>query len=479
MCVALPGGAYAADGASAQAAATSADEALVAGSIAASGTEASGATAAGAASASDPSNGEASSSSEDSASTDGSSAGGSSSGGSSSDGSGASASTTDAPGADTTASEPSAEASADSSGSSSAGDAANTTPAKPTVKQRLAKLNLKLQAKLQYDGWRKAVTSGKTAGTKTAQGFRMMKIKLTGLNGVSGSICYRTFTPGAGWSKQVKNGKASGSRTRAITAARIQLKGKVSKYYDVYYRTYFKGLGWFGWAKNNEVAGTTANYGYVSAMQVKLVKKGAKPKGSTSGHYLKNRWQALEHKYASDDDVNEILEVKYTGGSNAKVVLRVKDEGAWETAVSCQGYVGKRGIGETREGLARTPSGDFGITDAFGIESDPGANINYVEVTPAMYWCGDSAYYNQLIDINSHPHNCSGEHLIDYSPHYDYGLFFDYNTNPIRYGKGSAFFVHCTGAQHDTEGCIAVPKPDMIDIICTVTDGARLCIYSK
>ena len=97
----------------------------------------------------------------------------------------------------------------------------------------------------------------------------------------------------------------------------------------------------------------------------------------------------------------------------------------------------------------------------------------------AMYWCGDEAYYNQLIDINENPHDCAGEHLIDYSPHYNYGLFFDFNTNPIRYGAGSAFFVHCTGSAPYTAGCIAVPQAKMIKIVRNVTAGARVCIYPR
>ena len=347
------------------------------------------------------------------------------------------------------------------------------------IQKKLAKLNLKVRAKLQYDGWQGAVKSGKTAGTKGSQGLRMVRLALTGKNGVSGSIRYRTYVPGAGWSKIVRNGKASGSSKRAISAVQINLSGKISKYYDVYYRLYITGIGWLDWAKGGQVAGTKSTFSYATAIIVKLVKKTAQFKGKTKTPFVKNRWDALECKYRDKSGVREILEVKYTGGSSAQVVLRRKKGSTWKTVLSCGGYVGRIGIGQAREGLDRTPSGDFGITSAFGINSDPGALLPYVQVTSSMYWCGDRSYYNQLIDINYQPHDCTGEHLIDYAPHYNYGLFFDYNTNPVRYGAGSAFFVHCTGGTPYTGGCIAVSQSNMVDIIRNVNPGARLCIYSK
>ena len=190
-----------------------------------------------------------------------------------------------------------------------------------------------------------------------------------------------------------------------------------------------------------------------------------------------DQWAAIEAKYKNNASVQQILEVKYQGGSSAQVVLRAKSGGSWRTVLSCQGYVGSEGIGQASMYSTRTPSGDFGITKAFGIKSNPGAKLPYVQVNQNMWWCGDSTAYNQLIDITKVPHYCQGEHLIDYAPHYNYGLFFDYNTNPVKYGAGSAFFVHCTGGARYTGGCIAVSEQDMITIIRNVSSGARLCIY--
>lgn len=351
--------------------------------------------------------------------------------------------------------------------------------AKPTDEEKLAGVNLKIKAKVQTTGWKDAVKAGKTAGTKSKKGLRALKISLTGLNGVSGSIRYKAFATGKKWGATAKDGKGVSGGKSSISAMKIWLTGKVSTYYDVYYRGYIKGYGWLDWASNKQVAGTTKLSEHLSAIQVKLVKKGSKFEGKTKTYELKSQWKALEFKYRDNKTVSEILEVKYRGGSKADVVLREKRGSKWKTTLSCKGYVGKNGAGKAREGLARTPMGDFGITSAFGIKSDPGSALPYVKVTDSMYWCSDREYYNELIDIDESPHDCTGEHLIDYSPHYDYGLFFDYNTNPVKYGAGSAFFVHCTGGTPYTGGCIAVSKSNMVKIIRKVSTGARLCIYPK
>lgn len=337
-----------------------------------------------------------------------------------------------------------------------------------------------------YKGsWQTATISNEGSSVEGKSGLNKIKLKLSNLQGMSGSIRYKTYVPGSGWSKVAKDGKASGSAKKGrITALRVYLKGEVANYYDVWYRTYIKGIGWLGWTRNNKISGATSSFGTVSAIQVMLVGKTESFTGSTRTPHVKNRWKALEYKYLDDEAVGQLLEVKYKGGSSAQVVLRNKVRSidgtvSWKTALSCSGRVGSRGIGSAREWLARTPSGNFGITSAFGIKDDPGAKLEYVKVDSSMYWCSDRSYYNELIDIDECPHDCTGEHLIDYRPYYNYGLFFDYNTNPVRYGKGSAFFVHCLGGLSSTGGCIAVSQKNMIKILRIVDEGARLCIYPK
>ena len=76
------------------------------------------------------------------------------------------------------------------------------------------------------------------------------------------------------------------------------------------------------------------------------------------------------------------------------------------------------------------------FTKAFGIKDNPGAKLPYTKLNPYLYWCGDKQWYNTLVDVRETPHECSGEHLISYVPHYNYVLAIDYNPE-CTFGKGS------------------------------------------
>lgn len=192
----------------------------------------------------------------------------------------------------------------------------------------------------------------------------------------------------------------------------------------------------------------------------------------------KNRWELLQERYQDDETVKQLVFVKYLGGSDARVELYTKKRRGWKRLLRCRAYVGRNGLGKQREGDEKTPIGDFALTGAYGIKENPGAKMDYVQVNPYLYWCGDECCYNKLIDIREEPHECSGEHLIDYAPQYNYGMFVGYNTDCI-YGNGSAIFFHCTGDTKYTAGCIAVKEKNMVKILKNVEDGARICIYAK
>lgn len=189
-----------------------------------------------------------------------------------------------------------------------------------------------------------------------------------------------------------------------------------------------------------------------------------------------DRWDRLRDEYRDDDETSQLVFVRYQGGSRANVQMFRKSGRKWSKILDCPGYVGSNGIDKVKEGDRKTPAGTFTLTKAFGIKDDPGAKIPYVKVNSNLYWCADSAAYNQLIDIRKLPHACRGEHLIDYVPQYDYGMFLDFNKD-CEIGKGSAIFLHCTGSNPFTAGCIAVSQANMIRIIQNAEKGAKICIY--
>ena len=189
-------------------------------------------------------------------------------------------------------------------------------------------------------------------------------------------------------------------------------------------------------------------------------------------------WQKLLSDYASDPAVSQLIFVQCTDGSNADLLMFQKTESHWEPLLSSPAFIGKNGLGKTKEGDYKTPIGVYGLPIVFGIKEDPGARMPYIQVNENLYWCGDDAYYNQLIDITEKPHSCEGEHLIDCAPQCHYAMFIDYNQEGIP-GKGSAIFLHCTGKNPYTAGCVAVPEEVMKTIVQKADEGIKICIYQK
>lgn len=190
-------------------------------------------------------------------------------------------------------------------------------------------------------------------------------------------------------------------------------------------------------------------------------------------------WDALKEKYRDKEKVKELAFVKYKGNSKATFVLFKKDENSeWNKVLSCKAYVGQNGIDKVKEGDRKTPTGSFKLTCAFGIKDDPGSAMKYTKVNKYLWWCGDKEYYNTMIDIREKPHDCRGEHLINYTKQYAYSMNIGYNTRG-EYLKGSAIFLHCFGYYNYTLGCVAVSEENMKTILQTCEKNSRICIYWK
>jgi len=178
----------------------------------------------------------------------------------------------------------------------------------------------------------------------------------------------------------------------------------------------------------------------------------------------------------------QIVLVDYTGGSSATLSVHEKQGGVWTQLYECPAYVGSNGIGKTVEGDRKTPVGTYNLTTPFGIKDDPGAKQPYTKVTPYHYWCGvsDSGYYNQLVDerVVDRKHTSGDEYLIEYKGVYNYCMFIDYNAAGEPH-KGSCIFLHCTGSNKYTAGCVAVSEDAMKRIVCWARAGAKIVIREK
>lgn len=191
---------------------------------------------------------------------------------------------------------------------------------------------------------------------------------------------------------------------------------------------------------------------------------------------------ALQSEAAKLDcaaQTDQIVLVDYKGGSNATLSIHEKRAGVWTELYSCDAYVGKNGIGKTKEGDNKTPVGTYNLTAPFGIKANPGANGAYTQVTKYHYWCGTSGseLYNQLVDmrVTGRKYTSSDEYLINYKGEYNYCMFIDYNAKGEA-GKGSCIFLHCMGKKTSTAGCIAVPENVMKKIIQWAKPGVKIVI---
>lgn len=163
-----------------------------------------------------------------------------------------------------------------------------------------------------------------------------------------------------------------------------------------------------------------------------------------------------------------IVDSGQNGETVATVSLYQSNDGSWQSAKGfseMHAFIGADGVGEASEGLSVTPMGLFGIATAFGFDQSVDTGLDYFQITEDTYWVDDpdSQYYNRHVEGTDKMDWQSAEHMIDFPDNYCYGFVFDYNTNPVVPGKGSAFFMHVS--DHTTHGCVAVSKENMKQIL--------------
>ena len=170
--------------------------------------------------------------------------------------------------------------------------------------------------------------------------------------------------------------------------------------------------------------------------------------------------------------------------TDAWVSLHQKQsDGSWHMIMTSPGFIGKNGLGKTREGDGKTPVGVFRFNRAFGIADDPGCAIPYVKVDNDSYWSGDprEGYrYNELVSLKELPgldlDSGDSEHIVDYPYQYQYCLNISYNEEGTP-GLGSAIFLHCLApAKPFTGGCVSIPEDHMRFVMQTVNSSTVVVI---
>ena len=181
-------------------------------------------------------------------------------------------------------------------------------------------------------------------------------------------------------------------------------------------------------------------------------------------------------------DAKQLFIVAGYENSTAWISMHEKDAGgSWKMILSTPGYIGREGLGKTREGDAKTPVGTFSFNKAFGLADDPGCALPYTKADEDIYWSGDeNINYNQMVNIKDHPEldTDKSEHIVDYKYQYQYCLNISYNEEG-KANAGSAIFLHCFGDKKPyTGGCVAIPEEQMYYVMQHVDPGCVVVIDS-
>jgi L,D-peptidoglycan transpeptidase YkuD (ErfK/YbiS/YcfS/YnhG family) len=164
--------------------------------------------------------------------------------------------------------------------------------------------------------------------------------------------------------------------------------------------------------------------------------------------------------------VSQLIVVSADGwGTNEVTVTthrRVDDAWHVDGPGVTPGFIGPKGFTSHPSELDwHTPVGSYAITDMWGHLPDPGCLFPYRQVHDGEWWVDDpnSPLYNTWQSGPSDGRWESAEWLAMYP----LAFVFDFNQSPVVPHRNSAIFFH--EGDGPTAGCIAVPRPHLIEIM--------------
>jgi L,D-peptidoglycan transpeptidase YkuD (ErfK/YbiS/YcfS/YnhG family) len=176
------------------------------------------------------------------------------------------------------------------------------------------------------------------------------------------------------------------------------------------------------------------------------------------------------------------------GADPGVMLVHRADSGTWVLEWQGKAYrcaVGRSGVareGGKREGDGKTPAGTFALRrlyyrpDKVDGQRIPPA-LNPTALTPDDGWCDqpDAVDYNRFVQL---PCQASHEELWRMQDDlYDLVVPIGYNDAPAVPGLGSAIFLHVASSGYGaTAGCVALSKPDLLEVLQSVQAGCRIRI---
>jgi L,D-peptidoglycan transpeptidase YkuD (ErfK/YbiS/YcfS/YnhG family) len=180
-----------------------------------------------------------------------------------------------------------------------------------------------------------------------------------------------------------------------------------------------------------------------------------------------------------------------TSRHRAQLSFWVRDDSpcGFVQVVATKAWVGANGFsnGRTRhQGSLTTPTGTYSMTEAFGIQPNPGTALPYHQVEKGDWWVEDntSRYYNSLRNERLggfHPtrRGVNGsERLLDYHGQYAHVVVLNFNRPPDRrvHKRGAGIFLHVKSPKGATAGCISISKSELRLLMSYLQVGDRISI---
>lgn len=137
---------------------------------------------------------------------------------------------------------------------------------------------------------------------------------------------------------------------------------------------------------------------------------------------------------------------------------------------------------DKREGDGATPAGSFPLRRVLyrsGRLPRPATGLPVARLTPQDGWCDHPTdpSYNQQVRL---PYEARCERLWRDDARYDVIVVLGYNDAPVVPGRGSAIFLHVAPRNYvPTEGCVALARADLLDVLEGCDSSTRLRVESQ
>jgi L,D-peptidoglycan transpeptidase YkuD (ErfK/YbiS/YcfS/YnhG family) len=159
----------------------------------------------------------------------------------------------------------------------------------------------------------------------------------------------------------------------------------------------------------------------------------------------------------------------------AALMLRVGDR-----SMDCSiGRSGTIAAVDKHEGDGATPLGSWPVRGVLlrpdRVAMPSGMRLPWRWLRPDDGWSDDPAdpRYNRPV---LHPHAFSAERLWRDDGLYDVIVLLGHNDDPPVAGAGSAIFLHCWRDAATTEGCVAIARDNLLDLLPQLDTGTPLTI---